>query len=178
MGGCGNVNCSHCSSTPLPEPLSEATEYKVGDVLEDCYGDKTKILAVGGIDEDSNTRQYLISKYNKFDEWLGIHTEWDLTHHGYHLPRPLPEPLSEATGDWEDRFDKELGRLEFEVSGHYGDFTPQVKAFILSELARAVEEERQFVLNVLDGVDVADEQMGNKGGGTKAIRHALASRVI
>lgn len=39
------------------------------------------------------------------------------------------------------------------------------------------KEERQFILNVLDGIDIADEQMGNKTGGTKAIRQALQSRV-
>lgn len=39
------------------------------------------------------------------------------------------------------------------------------------------EEERQFILNVLDGIDIADEQMGNKTGGTKAIRLALQSRI-
>lgn len=39
-------------------------------------------------------------------------------------------------------------------------------------------DERQFILNVLDGVDIADEQIGNKGGGTKAIRFALQSRII
>ena len=39
-------------------------------------------------------------------------------------------------------------------------------------------EERQFILNILDGVDIADKQSGNSGGGTKAIRHALQSRII
>lgn len=40
-----------------------------------------------------------------------------------------------------------------------------------------VDEYKQFVLNILDGVDIADQQMGNKGGGTLAIRHALNSRI-
>jgi hypothetical protein len=31
-------------------------------------------------------------------------------------------------------------------------------------------------LNTLTGIDIADEEMGNKGGGTKAIRLALSSR--
>lgn len=47
-----------------------------------------------------------------------------------------------------------------------------------STLREVLEQERQFVLNILDGVDLADEQMGNKGGGTKAIRLALASRPV
>lgn len=37
---------------------------------------------------------------------------------------------------------------------------------------------KQFILNILDGIDEADRQMGNKGGGTKAIRLALNSRMI
>ena len=40
------------------------------------------------------------------------------------------------------------------------------------------KEERQFILNVLDGIDQADREMGNKFGGTKAIRFALQSRII
>lgn len=39
-------------------------------------------------------------------------------------------------------------------------------------------EERQFILNILDGIDIADKEMGNKGGGTKAIRFAINSRII
>ncbi len=37
-------------------------------------------------------------------------------------------------------------------------------------------ETRQFILNILDGIDIADKEMGNTGGGTKAIRLALLSR--
>lgn len=39
------------------------------------------------------------------------------------------------------------------------------------------EEERQFILNILDGIDIADAQMG-LGNNTKAIRYALQSRII
>lgn len=57
-----------------------------------------------------------------------------------------------------------------------------LKQFIQSILDKREEEvrkeERQFILNVLDGVDIADQQMGNVGGGTKAIRFALQSRTI
>jgi len=41
---------------------------------------------------------------------------------------------------------------------------------------RGQEEERQFILNILDGQDKADEELGVLGG-TKAIRLALKSRV-
>lgn len=68
---------------------------------------------------------------------------------------------------WEERVDKKVKELV---------------AFIGDELSQArreaLEEERQFILNVLDGIDRADEQMGNKGGGTKAIRLALKSRSL
>lgn len=42
--------------------------------------------------------------------------------------------------------------------------------------AEGRKEERAFVLNILNGIDIADSQMGNAGGGTKAIRHALSTR--
>ena len=50
---------------------------------------------------------------------------------------------------------------------------------MLSQLEHeAKQEEHQFFLNILDGIDIADEQMGNKSGGTLAIRLALKSRII
>lgn len=39
------------------------------------------------------------------------------------------------------------------------------------------KEERQFILNVLDGIDIADKEMGIVGG-TQAIRQALQSRIF
>lgn len=49
---------------------------------------------------------------------------------------------------------------------------------VLPVIERAVAAERQFILNILDGIDIADEEMGNNGGETKAIRLALKSRII
>ncbi len=46
------------------------------------------------------------------------------------------------------------------------------------ERERVATEERQFILNILDGIDIADKAMGNIGGGTKAIRFALQSRYL
>lgn len=43
---------------------------------------------------------------------------------------------------------------------------------------RGASLEQQFIMNVLDGIDIADEQMNNKNGGTKAIRFALQSRTL
>lgn len=43
---------------------------------------------------------------------------------------------------------------------------------------RGQEEYKQFILNLLDGVEEADKAMNNKGGGTLAIRHAINSRII
>jgi hypothetical protein len=45
-----------------------------------------------------------------------------------------------------------------------------------SATSQAKEEEHQFFLNILDGIDKADEWAGNQHGGTQAIRHALKSR--
>lgn len=42
----------------------------------------------------------------------------------------------------------------------------------------ALQEERQFILNILDGIDIADKEAGNTGGGTEAIRLALKNRII
>ena len=46
------------------------------------------------------------------------------------------------------------------------------------EMIKAVMEYKQFILNVLDGIDIADKEMGNQKGGTKAIRLAIESRII
>lgn len=43
---------------------------------------------------------------------------------------------------------------------------------------RLLQQERQFILNVLDGVDIADLETGNDKGGTKAIRLALQMRYL
>lgn len=43
---------------------------------------------------------------------------------------------------------------------------------------RGEQSERQFILNVLDGIDIADRNSGDIVGGTKAIRFALQSRIL
>lgn len=43
---------------------------------------------------------------------------------------------------------------------------------------RGQQDERQFILNILDGIDRADHEIGNGGGGTWTIRQALQSRII
>lgn len=42
---------------------------------------------------------------------------------------------------------------------------------------KQMEDDRRFILNVLDGIDIADKQAGVIGG-TQTIRQALKSRVI
>ena len=46
------------------------------------------------------------------------------------------------------------------------------------ELTEQLQEERQFILNVLDGIDKAEKFAMSVNGGTKAIRFALANRLI
>lgn len=72
-------------------------------------------------------------------------------------------------------------RVKIWLTNHAPEW-PEVVEFIEKEVSLAQSsgrrEERQFILNILDGIDKADEEMGNRGGGTKAIRHALESRII
>ncbi len=93
---------------------------------------------------------------------------------------------------WSESFDHDGCKSEREFE--------ELLSFIRAEVERAKQEERkhfidlgfeeltkakqegadeyrQFVLNVLNGIDVADAQMQNNGGGTKAIRFALAARI-
>lgn len=63
----------------------------------------------------------------------------------------------------------------------YEEAFAELLSFISSREEKAREEgrkeERQFILNVLDGIDIADKQMGVVGG-TKAIRISLQNRII
>lgn len=85
----------------------------------------------------------------------------------------LPKDL---TTSWEERFSKRFPDDTYDIPYYEG------KQFISKVVSQSYdkgqEEYKQFVLNILDGIDEADEEMGNKGGGTKAIRFALASRII
>jgi hypothetical protein len=66
-------------------------------------------------------------------------------------------------------------------------YAPQIKAReaqtisllverIRAEFDQSHKDERQFILNILNGVDMAD--IGNNGGGTKAVRLALMARTL
>lgn len=95
-----------------------------------------------------------------------------------------PDMFPPQTPEWEKLFDENVGYDEAENGCEWGK--SELKGNIKIWLSQAKEEgrregaseERQFILNILDGIDMADEQMGNKGGGTKAIRHALNSRSL
>ncbi len=79
----------------------------------------------------------------------------------------------------------EWARINFDVEGWAQDST-EIRDILKTLLTQAQEaerervttEERQFILNILDGIDIADKAMGNIGGGTKAIRFALQSRLL
>lgn len=103
-----------------------------------------------------------------------------------HSDTPLPSPSSES---WVEEFEKQFVVHGGVMPKHrdigqtlYRDLIAFIKNTITAEVERgrieAQEEYKQFVLNVLDGIDQADEQLGNKGGGTKAIRFALKNRQI
>ena len=73
---------------------------------------------------------------------------------------------------------EKLSEIDLEINAKKPTTSGDIIAFIESELDQVKKEERQFILNVLDGIDIADELMGNTGGGTKTIRFALRSRYI
>ena len=90
--------------------------------------------------------------------------------------------LPPQENDWKEKFYTEFKSLLYEYPNTY----EQILSFIKSLLAlreqeayeRGQQEERKFILNILDGIDRADKEMGNKYGGTNAIRFALQSRFI
>lgn len=78
---------------------------------------------------------------------------------------------------------KELLDEYAQMSRDDEDYYPDTERMqeIIQELETSIRkevvaEERQFILNVLDGIDIADKEMGVIGG-TQAIRFALQSRV-
>lgn len=73
---------------------------------------------------------------------------------------------------------KEKHKMKIEMFNghHYVRLKHAEKA--IKEAKSEVEKERKFILNVLDGIDAADRELGNSTGGTKAIRLALKSRII
>lgn len=77
----------------------------------------------------------------------------------------------------EQRFERVFGYFEVPPLCLYLSLE-EILAFVRLEKELSRKEERQFFLNILDGIDMADEQMGNKRGGTKAIRKCLEDRVI
>lgn len=81
------------------------------------------------------------------------------------------------TSSWEDLFQKFVNKQDL-TPREIHLFGELVSNVATSEYKRGQQQERQFILNILDGIDIADKEMGNKGGGTKAIRHALQSRII
>lgn len=86
--------------------------------------------------------------------------------------------LEELANETRERIVKECWHKT--ETGHALDMTG-TRELIVEALEKAREEgrkeERQFILNVLDGIDIADKEMGIVGG-TKAIRFALKNRII
>lgn len=81
------------------------------------------------------------------------------------LPKEKENLEGKVWDEYVDGFNTALAEVHAKI--------PEIVALVEGEVR---EEERQFILNVLDGIDIADEQMQNKSGGTKAIRLALAIR--
>ena len=84
---------------------------------------------------------------------------------------PLYHAFVPPQKTWQDKFREEFGI-------HFSDSELQfVIAFIEDTIteheAEARREERQFILNILDGIDIADGECT-----TKAIRQCLEARYV
>ena len=101
--------------------------------------------------------------------------QWHLNGHGSAPQTPDSMMTTTYTKDLLEKHGVYSEALELDLLRHWENLRNEVVALAHSSGRR---EERQFILNILDGIDIADEEMGNKGGGTKAIRHALESRII
>ena len=99
----------------------------------------------------------------------------DCKHNTQTLPLTKEYKLTKEEDEFDKVFDEMLAFINIQTGVNERE---RIKSYIAKIKTKAKEEERQFILNVLDGVDIADEQAGNKGGGTKAIRLALKSRMI
>ena len=71
--------------------------------------------------------------------------------------------------------EKQLAELYF-VKDQFSYMKSCVESILSEQRLAVLEEERQFVLNILDGIDIADKEMGVIGC-TQAIRQALQSRI-
>jgi len=92
---------------------------------------------------------------------------------------PLNKSVTEDT-EWEKEFYKRFN-ADYAESGRdetMEDAIDFIKNLLSKARQEGQQEERQFILNILDGIDEADRQMQNEGGGTKAIRMALNVRII
>ncbi len=90
-------------------------------------------------------------------------------------------PNNSQLKNWEDTFFKKVGGLYCDGNCelfHCKRVIDVVREVVHQAELEVWETERKFILNVLDGIDQADKEMGNESGGTKAIRFALQSRVF
>lgn len=97
----------------------------------------------------------------------------------YNTPEEAVEDLNAQTYQFPPHVVQVRG-LDKEGISYIGmpiNFEEIVKKIWSDAQSAKVKTERQFILNVLDGIDQADKEMGNMGGGTKAIRLALSSRL-
>lgn len=83
--------------------------------------------------------------------------------------------------DWEKEFRKLPIYIQQYDPHSFARAKTILKSFISQQIEEAYqrgqEEERQFILNILDGIDTADEQMGLPHN-TEAIRFALRGRSL
>lgn len=90
----------------------------------------------------------------------------------------FPVPVHNGVqDDWESIKQKYSQSGWFDNVYDIKELDSDIKALLQAREEKVLREEYQFFINVLNGIDIADEVMGNTGGGTKAIRHSLQSRL-
>ena len=75
-----------------------------------------------------------------------------------------------------EEFEKEFEYADFPINLAGTRSNIRILSFIDTLIGKRVGDIDAFLKNVLRGVDIADREMGNTHGGTKAIRMALISR--
>lgn len=166
---------------PIKKDDLEKIIYQIASNPNSFHTDKVKAI-VGLVNHlNSMSEKEFYSKSATTLENIEMNEKADkLMSEGEDSPKNAKNGLIEATSDHFSPKPESLAKQFKDQFLIQGDpfLTDAVIHWWLKKVSQARAEEHQFFLNILDGIDTADEQMGNKGGGTKAIRLALKSRSI
>lgn len=120
----------------------------------------------------------------KIEEWLNDSVHFDIDRNErdweYNAFQEIRDKAPHLAESIVEEINDKLEVVKEILNDEQSNYLIEEEAFHKGMKAGIIEgqkEERQFILNVLDGIDIADKQMGVIGG-TKAIRFALQSRIF